>query len=251
MKRDEVFKEDAPRASDFEFSAGVAEVFDDMLARSVPLYHQQQHMLQEMGSQLWVPGTVIYDLGCSTGTTLLGLAERLSGPCQLVGYDNSLPMLAQARAKIEAHARQDWIELRYGDLNAPPAALSLENSGLVLLCWTLQFVRPLQRDRLIRHIYEALPENGALLVTDKILTQNGHLNPFFIELYYDFKQQHGYSESEILRKRQALENVLVPYRIEENIELLTRNGFEIVETFFQWYNFAGFVCIKKPAHRKP
>ncbi len=39
--------------------------------------------------------------------------------------------------------------------------------------------------------------------------------------------------------------MLVPYRIEENRELFLRNGFDAVETFFQWYNFVGFLCLKK------
>ena len=50
-----------------------------------------------------------------------------------------------------------------------------------------------------------------------------------------------------MRKREALENKLIPYRLEENIELFHRNGFQIVETFFQWFNFAGFLCVKKSA----
>ncbi len=49
---------------------------------------------------------------------------------------------------------------------------------------------------------------------------------------------------EILKKREALENVLIPYRFDENFELFRRNGFTTVETFFQWYNFAGFLCVK-------
>jgi tRNA (cmo5U34)-methyltransferase len=28
--------------------------------------------------------------------------------------------------------------------------------------------------------------------------------------------------------------------------MFRRNGFEIVEGFFQWYNFGGFLCVKKP-----
>ena len=40
---------------------------------------------------------------------------------------------------------------------------------------------------------------------------------------------------------------LIPYRIDENLEMFHRNGFEIAETFFQWYNFAGFLCVKRPA----
>ena len=48
-----------------------------------------------------------------------------------------------------------------------------------------------------------------------------------------------------IRKRKALENILFPLTIEENLAMFQRNGFKIVETFFQWYNFAGFLCIKK------
>ena len=72
------------------------------------------------------------------------------------------------------------------------------------------------------------------------------MNRFFIDFYYDLKRRNGYSEEEIARKREALENTLVPYRIQENIELFRRNGFEIVESFFQWFNFMGYLCVKKP-----
>jgi tRNA (cmo5U34)-methyltransferase len=66
----------------------------------------------------------------------------------------------------------------------------------------------------------------------------------FIDTYYSFKRRNGYSDNEIARKREALENVLVPYTISENLEMIRRNGFKIVDTFFQWYNFAGFLCLK-------
>lgn len=108
-------------------------------------------------------------------------------------------------------------------------------------------MRPLGRDALIGHIYDSLASEGALIVTEKILTNNGHVNRFFIDFYYDFKRKQGYSDTEIARKREALENVLVPYQLQENLDLFRRNGFEIVETFFQWFNFAGFLCVKKPA----
>jgi len=82
-------------------------------------------------------------------------------------------------------------------------------------------------------------------VTEKTLTNNSDVNRYFIDFYYDFKRRNGYSEQQIARKREALENVLIPYRVDENFELLRRCGFETVETFFQWYNFAGFMAVKK------
>jgi tRNA (cmo5U34)-methyltransferase len=122
--------------------------------------------------------------------------------------------------------------------------IKLENASVIAMCWTLQFVRPLNRERVIQWIYNSLVPGGALIVTEKTLANNPEMNRFFIELYYDFKKRNKYSPAEIRRKREALENVLIPYRACENIELFRKGGFEIVETFFQWYNFAGYLCVK-------
>jgi tRNA (cmo5U34)-methyltransferase len=247
MKKDTVFNASQERASDFEFNAEVAEVFDDMLVRSVPFYREQQSMFTRIGTKFWQPGTTAYDLGCSTATTLLGLSRELPETACLVGYDNSWPMLDRAREKIADSGQAHRIEVRYADLNGDLSDLNLDNASVVTMCWTLQFVRPLRRDDLIRCVYSRLKDGGVFIVTEKILTNNGHMNRFFVEYYYEFTRRQGYSETEILRKREALENVLVPYRLEENLELLRRNGFQIVETFFQWFNFAGFLCVKSPA----
>ena len=66
----------------------------------------------------------------------------------------------------------------------------------------------------------------------------------FIDYYYDMKQSQGYSELEISQKREALENVLVPYKLLENRELLLETGFHSVDVFFKWYNFCGIVAVK-------
>ncbi len=245
VKRDAIFADPVKRPSDFEFNAEVAEVFDDMLERSVPLYLEQQAMIKDLCKSFWVPGTSVYDLGCSTGTALIGLGRELPPSARFVGYDNSAPMLERARRNVEAAGLQGRIDLRHGELNGELKDLRLDNAGIVLMGWTLQFVRPLRRDDLIRWIHDALVDGGVLIVTEKILTSDGHMNRFFIDLYYDFKRRRGYSDAEISRKREALENVLVPYRLDENRDLFRRNGFELVETFFQWFNFAGFLCVRQ------
>jgi tRNA (cmo5U34)-methyltransferase len=249
MTRDRVFEHGAARASDFTFNREVAAVFDDMLARSIPLYAEQQCMIRELAQKFWIPGTTVYDLGCSTATTLLALCQTLPAPARFVGYDNSEPMVERARQKVQESGFEDRVELRIGDLNGDLALLELQNASVAALCWTLQFIRPLRRDAVVRWIYDGLVEDGILLVTEKVLTNDSHTNRFFVDLYYDFKRRNGYSDHEILRKREALENVLIPYRAEENQELFRRNGFEIAEPFFRWYNFTGFLCVKKPALR--
>lgn len=245
MKRDEIFSDTTARGSDFEFDDKVVEVFNDMIGRSVPYYTEQQAMIKEMAQELYQPDTQVYDLGSSTATTLLNLCSAITPPASFVGYDNSLPMIEKAKERVQEHGFSDRIDLLEGDFNGDLSKLSLENASLVTMCWTMQFVRPLQRERVVRWIYDGLVDGGALILTEKVLTQDHRMNRFFIDLYYNYKERNGYSQTEILRKREALENVLVPYTLEENMELFRRNGFETVETFFQWYNFVGILCVKR------
>ena len=65
-----------------------------------------------------------------------------------------------------------------------------------------------------------------------------------IDIYYAYKKAHGYSEYEIAQKREALENVLIPFTIEENIRMCRDAGFRNISTIFQWANFVTFVAKK-------
>jgi tRNA (cmo5U34)-methyltransferase len=68
---------------------------------------------------------------------------------------------------------------------------------------------------------------------------------FRLDEYYEFKKTQGYSEYEISQKREALENVLIPYTEEENKKMILDAGFTHCETLFKWVNFATFIAIKK------
>jgi tRNA (cmo5U34)-methyltransferase len=133
--------------------------------------------------------------------------------------------------------------LSEADLND---GVDIANASVVVLNLTLQFVRPLRRDRLIRSINDGMNENGCLILVEKVLGNDSLFNRTFIRLYYEMKKRNGYSETEIAHKREALENVLVPYRVDENFELLARNGFNQADIFFKWYNFCGIIGVKGP-----
>jgi tRNA (cmo5U34)-methyltransferase len=110
--------------------------------------------------------------------------------------------------------------------------------------YTLQFIRPLHREKLVKKIYDALNEGGAFIFSEKLISSDKKLNKELIELYYAFKKSQGYSEYEIAQKREALENVLVPYTQEENIQMIKDAGFKHCEVVFRWANFATFIAIK-------
>ncbi|MBA3492852.1 MAG: tRNA (cmo5U34)-methyltransferase, partial [Gammaproteobacteria bacterium] len=127
------------------------------------------------------------------------------------------------------------------DLNR---GIYIENASMVVMVLTLQFVRPLYRDTLTKSILQGLNENGCLILVEKVLGEDSVFNRLFIKYYYDLKKRHGYNELEIAQKREALENVLVPYKLPENREMLLRAGFRYCEVFFKWYNFCGIVALK-------
>jgi len=244
MARDMLFQEENA-ARDFTFDTKVAQVFDDMVSRSVPFYDELQRMLADLALQ-FVPAQEggVCDLGCSTGTTLDLILSNPACPANahVYGIDNAPAMLDQAREKLERHVRADRVTLTAADLDED---LQLPSVNVVLMNWTLQFVRPIHREGLLRRIHASLRPGGALLMAEKVLVEDSLLNRLYIELYYRYKARQGYTAEEIQRKRESLENVLVPYRVEENTELLKRCGFGTVDTCFRWFNWAAFVAIKK------
>lgn len=244
MPKDELFAGDSP-ADDFTFDHDVAEVLDDMLARSVPQYAEIQRMTGEIAAYFAQPETNIYDLGCATGSTLLHLSKTQLPPAvTLIGVDNSEAVLDRAREKLASHGVLDRCRFVAADLNT---FTEIDNASVVILNLTLQFVRPLYRDALIRTIRRGLADRGCLILIEKVLGNESMINRLFIDFHYGFKKRNGYSELEISNKREALENVLIPYKHEENVTLLKRNGFDLVDTFFKWYNFAGLLGVKYSA----
>jgi tRNA (cmo5U34)-methyltransferase len=242
MGKDEVFKDEIEQASDFKFGANVANVFDDMVNRSVPYYGEMQRMMAELAADHAQEGSDVYDLGCSTGTTMIGMDTMVNPNIRFIGIDDSEEMLAKCKSKLIEIGFSRNYELRWADLNQ---GVKIQNASVVVLCLTLQFVRPIYREQLIKNIYDGLNPGGALILIEKILAEESRFNRDFINYYYNYKRRNNYSELEISQKREALENVLIPYKLSEDITLLRDRGFAHCEVFFKWYNFAGILAVKK------
>ena len=245
MDKDTIFRHQQGVEA-FRFDERVARVFDDMIARSVPYYDEIQRMQAELVLGLLPEeGSLTCDLGCSTGTTidLIARHERCPDSACFHGIDNSPHMLEKARVKLTDRIDIGQVVLEEADLDA---CLQLPKCDVVLMNWTLQFVRPIHRQALIATIHSALRPGGVLFLSEKILVSDGLLNRFYIEHYLRHKAgRSDYSDEEIRNKREALENVLVPYRIDENYALLERCGFSAIDTYFRWFNFACMIAFKR------
>ncbi len=234
--KDKVFTQKIEKK--FEFDEAVASVFDDMLSRSVPFYDEVRKLIISLVLVEEAEGKKVLDLGSSTAKFLLDLSNRMKTDMQLKGLDNSEAMLDRARQKCQAFGAN--ITLEYGDM----LEYSYEREDIVVASYTLQFIRPIERLGLIGKIYEGLNEEGQFIFSEKVVFKEKKLDKQMIDIYYAYKKEQGYSDYEIAQKREALENVLIPFTIEENIRMCKDAGFGSVETVFQWANFVTFVAKK-------
>ncbi|MCF6340533.1 MAG: carboxy-S-adenosyl-L-methionine synthase CmoA [Sulfurimonas sp.] len=233
---DKVFTK--PIKKQFEFDEEVAAVFDDMLSRSVPFYKESQKITEFFILKQLENGGIAYDLGCSTASLFINISKKLKIKSTLIGIDNSEAMLEQARKKCEAFGAD--IELK----NANILEYDYKKADVIISSYTLQFIRPLVREELVKKIAKSLKKDAIFIFSEKVISHQAKLNKDLIECYYNFKKEQGYSEYEIMQKREALENVLVPYSEDENIKMAKNCGFSHCEVVFRWANFVTFIAIK-------
>lgn len=236
QKKDTLFQQ-SPQTTQkkFEFDAQVASVFDDMLERSIPFYKQSLTLCVDF-LRLNAQDGVIYDLGCSTGNLLLSLAPHTTAT--LIGLDTSDAMIEHANLKAKAYSAD--VTFKVADCMQEDF---VESSAFVSN-YTLQFIRPPQRLGLVRKIHAALRDGGIFIVSEKMTSTDPLLDSQMIEYYHAYKQNNGYSKTQIARKREALENVLIPYTLQENLHLLQESGFRHTEVLFKWVNFGMLIARK-------
>tara|TARA_B110000503_G_scaffold4668_1_gene6162 strand:+ start:490 stop:1278 length:789 start_codon:yes stop_codon:yes gene_type:complete len=238
--RDDIFANTLGHPGLFAFNETVVGVFPDMIRRSVPGYTTVIGMTGILAARHARPGTRIYDLGCSLGASLLSAAHQLDGDdYTLIGIDNSPAMLSHASKILSHEALSMPCELIEGDITTTP----IENASVVIMNYTLQFVPVEERDRLLRRIRDAMQPGDALILSEKLTFEEPMMNGLMINLHEDFKRAQGYSDLEVAKKRQALENVLIPESREAHIRRIRECGFSHCDFWFQCFNFGSLVAI--------
>ncbi len=240
-KKDNIFNSDGD-ISPFEFNETVASVFDDMITRSVPHYKEIIEQQSRLTAKFYQNGTKIYDLGCSNGNfTAAFISEMGERDFELIAVDNSAPMLEFFKSRISGFIGYQRITPVLSDI----MNIGFEKSSVVIANLTLQFIPVGQREILIKRIYDSLVPGGIFLITEKTINSDTDLADLQQEFYYRLKEENGYSRIEITRKREALENVLIPETIETHTERLKNAGFSAIEIWLKWFHFAAFICRKE------
>ena len=162
---DRLFADPRKRIDDFNFGKDTAVVFDDMLGRSVPFYDEIQRMTRPARRRLRRrraprsrPGLLDRRRRSSRSRSTC----RATWTCASSASTTRTRCSTAPAPKLDAAGFDRPVELVYGDLNE---GVKIENASVVLLVLTLQFVRPLHRERLIRSdprgpVRQRLPDPG-------------------------------------------------------------------------------------------
>ncbi len=240
-QKDDIYATAQAAVADFCFDKSVVEVFPDMIQRSVPGYATIISTIGELAKRFFIPGSNIYDLGCSLGAATSSIRRALDTPDgQIIAVDNSPDMVERCKIHVSAFKSKLPVTVILGDI----AEIELSNASVVVLNFTLQFIAPDKRQALIDKIYAALKPGGVLLLSEKVKGDDEINDEVLIDLHHHFKRVNGYSELEISQKRTALENVMKPNTLAENIDYLTQAGFAHSQTWYQCFNFCSIFAVK-------
>ena len=232
---------DAPEGQKWSFDAAVTTCFDDMLARSIPDCEAMRRACFDVGVKYVRPTTDVVDLGCSRGGALAEFVGKFGDNNSYIGVEISPPMLSAARGRFVEQIEAGVVKIEDLDLRTTyPAA----TASLTLAVLTLQFVPIEYRQNILAQAFQHTRPGGALLLVEKVLGGTAAMNRLLVDVYYDGKRGHGYSQEEIDRKRLSLEGVLVPVTAKWNEDMLRAAGFAEVECFWRSLNFAAWVAVR-------
>ncbi|SMB38081.1 AdoMet-dependent methyltransferase [Serratia proteamaculans] len=242
--RDTLFSAPIAKLGDWTFDERVAEVFPDMIQRSVPGYSNIISMIGMLAERFVQPDSQVYDLGCSLGAATLSMRRNIKVVgCNIIAVDNSPAMVERCRRHIDAFRADTPVEVIEADI----LDINIENASMVVLNFTLQFLEPADRLRLLEQVYRGLRPGGALVLSEKFSFEDTDVGELLFNMHHDFKRANGYSELEISQKRSMLENVMLTDSVAAHKTRLKQAGFEHAEVWFQCFNFGSLIALKSGA----
>lgn len=221
----------------WNFSAA-AKSFDGHVKKSVPLYDLGQEYISQLASFFIRDNATVYEIGCSTGELGNKLLRHNKGKdFRYIALDNVPAMVARAKQKLRNDRRAkiicaDVIKYKY------------KPCSLFLSYYTIQFIKPYQRQDLINKIYKSLEWGGAAIIYEKIRGPDARFQDILSQLYIDYKLHQGFKEDEIVHKTRSLKGALEPFSTAGNLGLLKRAGFVDIMVIHKYLCFEGYLCIK-------
>jgi tRNA (cmo5U34)-methyltransferase len=223
--------------SRWNFAGNIPETFSEHIGKSVPLYHEGHKLITALSDFFVTDNSTCYDLGCSTGLLSKEIALRNANKnIKLIAVDSEIDMISHAKKSIEIKG----LTFVHLDLNE----VEFEKADFIVAYYTIQFIKPRERQLIFNKIYEALNWGGAFILFEKVRGLDARFQDITTSLYTDYKLEKGYSPDNIISKARSLKGVLEPFSTNGNMDLMARAGFTDIMTIMKYICFEGFLAIK-------
>ena len=239
--KDTIFAAEDVGVSAFEFDGAVAEVFPDMLRRSIPGYAASIQAIGTLAARHAQAGTRCYDLGCSLGAATLAMRKKIAvADCRIIAVDSAPAMVERCRDILAEEKSDTDVSI----LEADVRQIEISRASMVVMNYTLQFLPVDERADMISKIHAGMIDGGVFVLSEKVVDEDPQVEEMLVELHHEFKRRNAYSDLEISRKRAALENVLIPDTVAAHKQRLNDAGFRHSGTWLRYFNFISIVAIK-------
>lgn len=225
----------------WEFNESVAKDFDNHVSASVPGYEWFHDYIVRLAEFYIEDNDSILDIGCSTGTLLRDIKRNLPNrDFYMRGVDKSSSMIELAKSNLQDPKVKffDGDILDFFDFTDSSMRLSF-----ITIVLTLQFLSYEDRLKVLKTCHSRLKDGGAVVVVEKIIQEDGHMQSMFDGIYQEMKFENGLSKESLFDKTLSLRGKMKPLTSFENEELFYKSGFDYIP-FMQIGCFKGWILRK-------
>ena len=230
-------------SNSWSFNKNVSDRFDLHVKQSIPFYNEIIKTIAGLSEFFMKEDSIIYDLGCSTGNIVFSLSRlNLSNSIKIYGVDKEKHMLKIAESKLKKLKIKKNIKISF--IKKDVLKINLKQNNLTICSLLFPFLKKKDQIILLKNIYKSLEPGGAIIILDKIKSNNVDFENMFSQLYVDFKKSKKINTNDIIKKTKSLRSIHTLKTYKETLEMLKKVGFKEVENFFKFINFSGFIGIK-------
>ncbi len=232
--------------SDWKFSKETVETFDEHIKKSIPHYEDCHKLAIKTSEFFLTHDSLVYDLGSTTGS----FAEKL---CHYYKHKYKLDIKCIEREphfceysnnRINKSDLKKFHKIKFINDDISNLNLGTERSDLITSFFTMQFIKPNKRSKIIEKIYNSLNWGGAFIFFEKVRGADARFQDILSHLLSIEKLEKNFKHSEVLSKSLSLAGQMEPFSDLGNRQILSNAGFKDIDLLFRYINFQGYLCIK-------
>lgn len=216
-----------------KFSFDTIEGFDEHIALHIRDYDRLGATILSLADNFIIGGKRVYDIGCSTGKLITALDKKYADrKAEYIGID------------VNHNFAKDFEDTDTVKFNKADVTRGYEFSeaSLILSLFTLQFIDPKDRLRVLDNIAGSLDLGYGFFIAEKVYPDSANAFRILEGGSSDHKLAHT-SPEEVIKKERDIRDIMRPF--EEDLLVGELNErFRSVTTIWACFNFRAYMCIK-------